>query len=63
MAEDAAVEDVAKYISKVWRKRNPDIILSVISSLSHYKKWKNKGQVDDLQTGLIQVRLDEDFSR
>ncbi|XP_048781107.2 transient receptor potential cation channel subfamily M member-like 2 isoform X2 [Ostrea edulis] len=55
VAEDAAVEDVAKYISKVWRKRNPDIILSVISSLSHYKKWKNKGQVDDLQTGLIQA--------
>jgi hypothetical protein len=58
VAEDAAVKNVAKFMSKVWKKQNPDIILSVISSLSHYKKWKNKGQVEDFQTGLIQVRHD-----
>eukprot|EP00105_Crassostrea_gigas_P035510 XP_019919658.1 PREDICTED: transient receptor potential cation channel subfamily M member 1 [Crassostrea gigas] len=42
-------------MSKVWKKRNPDIILSVISSLSHYKKWKNGQEVEDFQAGLIQA--------
>lgn len=55
--EEAIIDDLAKYMSKVWKKRNPDIILSVISSLSHYKKWKNGQEVEDFQAGLIQVRL------
>lgn len=54
--EEALIDDLARYMSKVWKKRNPDIILSVISSLSHYKKWKNGQEVEDFQAGLIQVR-------
>nr|XP_022342149.1 transient receptor potential cation channel subfamily M member 1-like isoform X1 [Crassostrea virginica] len=55
VVEEVSIEDVAKYITKVWKKRNPDIILSVISSLSHYKKWKNAQEVEDFQAGLIQA--------
>lgn len=53
--EEALIDDLAKYMSKVWKKRNPDIILSVVSSLSHYKKWKNGQEVEDFQAGLIQA--------
>ncbi|XP_061181423.1 transient receptor potential cation channel subfamily M member 1-like [Saccostrea echinata] len=55
VGEDASVDNVAKYITKVWKKRSPDIILSVISSFTHFRKWKNQQEVEDFQNGLIQA--------
>ena len=49
------MDSLAKYMSKIWRKRTPDIIVSVISSISHFKTWEELAQVEDFQSGLTQV--------
>ena len=49
------MDSLAKYMSKIWRKRTPDIIVSVISSISHFKTWEDLAQVEDFQSGLTQV--------
>ncbi|XP_055996761.1 transient receptor potential cation channel subfamily M member-like 2 [Ostrea edulis] len=53
--EDSSMDSLAKYMSKIWRKRTPDIILSVISSISHFKIWEDQSQVEDFQAGLTQA--------
>ncbi|XP_061181386.1 transient receptor potential cation channel subfamily M member-like 2 [Saccostrea echinata] len=53
--EDSSMDSMAKYMSKVWRKRTPDIILSVISSIAHFKTWEDLAQVEDFQAGLTQA--------
>ncbi|XP_062585972.1 transient receptor potential cation channel subfamily M member 3-like [Saccostrea cucullata] len=53
--EDSSMDNLAKYMSKIWRKRTPDIILSVISSITHFKTWEDLAQVEDFQAGLTQA--------
>nr|XP_022305861.1 transient receptor potential cation channel subfamily M member 1-like [Crassostrea virginica] len=53
--EDSSMDSLAKYMSKIWRKRTPDIIVSVISSISHFKTWEELAQVEDFQSGLTQA--------
>lgn len=45
--EEVLIDDLVKYMFKVWKKRNLDIILLVIFSFSYYKKWKNGQEVED----------------
>ncbi|XP_060064853.1 transient receptor potential cation channel subfamily M member-like 2 [Ylistrum balloti] len=51
--EAADADDVATYMAKVWKKRTPNIILSLITSNRHYKHWKDQDLVHDFQTGII----------
>ena len=53
--EAADADDVATYLAKVWRKKTPSIIVSIITSNKHYKRWTDQKQVEDFQAGIVQV--------
>lgn len=50
------MDGMAKYMSKIWRKRTPDIILTIMSNIGHFKPWEDLSQVEDFQSGLTQVK-------
>lgn len=57
MFEDTSTNMVADYMDKAWKLRTPNIILSIISSPDHWKKWMNQRQKEDFQKGIIEVGL------
>ena len=57
MSQDTSTDMVADYMDKAWKLRTPNIILSIISSPDHWKKWMNQRQKEDFQKGIIEVGL------
>ena len=57
MSPDTSTDMVADYMDKAWKLRTPNIILSIISSPDHWKKWMNQRQKEDFQKGIIEVGL------
>lgn len=55
ISEDSSMDGMAKYMSKIWRKRTPDIILTIMSNIGHFKPWEDLSQVEDFQSGLTQA--------
>lgn len=52
---DYDVDALAKYIANEWLKKNPKIIIPVITGLSHFKPWKNQKQLNKFKRGIIKV--------
>jgi hypothetical protein len=46
---------VTEFMSRYWGKKNPNIVLSVISSEEGYKPWKSQRLKDDFQKGILKV--------
>ena len=57
MSPDTSTDMVADYMDKAWKFRSPNIVLSIISSPDHWKKWMNQRQKEDFQKGIIEVGL------
>ena len=52
---DAEIEDVAKFIGLKWLKRNPKIIIPIITGLKHFKIWKNQKKLNKFKRGIIKA--------
>ena len=52
---DYEVDVLAKYLANKWLKKNPSIIIPVITGLSHFKTWKNQKQLNKFKRGIIKV--------
>jgi len=47
---------VTQFIDRYWGMKNPNIVLSVLSSEEQFKPWKSQRLKDDFQKGVIKVR-------
>ena len=52
---DAEIEDVAKFIGLKWLKRNPKIIIPIITGIKHFKIWKNQKKLNKFKRGIIKA--------
>ncbi len=55
MPLDAGIEDVANFIGLKWLKRNPKIIIPIITGLKHFKIWKNQKKLNKFKRGIIKA--------
>ena len=55
ISADADIDEVVKYIALKWLKRNPKIILSIITGLYHFKTYKNQKQLNKFKRGIIKA--------
>lgn len=55
MPLDAEIEDVANFIGLKWLKRNPKIIIPIITGLKHFKIWKNQKKLNKFKRGIIKA--------
>ncbi|XP_060598129.1 transient receptor potential cation channel subfamily M member 6-like [Ruditapes philippinarum] len=52
---DTEMPAVTEFMSRYWGKKNPNIVLSVISSEESYKPWKSQRLKDDFQKGILKA--------
>ena len=55
MSVDADIDEVAKFIFLKWFKKNPKIIITIITGLTHFKNWKNQKQLTKFKRGITKV--------
>ena len=53
---DTPMPAVTQFIDRYWGMKNPNIVLSVLSSEEQFKPWKSQRLKDDFQKGVIKVR-------
>jgi len=46
---------LTEFMANFWGLKNPNIVLSVISSEDNFRPWKNQRLKDDFQKGIIKV--------
>jgi hypothetical protein len=52
---DADIEEIAKFMALKWLKTSPKIIIPIITSLSHFKTWKNQKHLNKFKRGIIKA--------
>ncbi len=49
------MDEVAKFVSVKWFRKNPKIILSIITGLCHFKTFKNQKHLNKFKRGIIKA--------
>lgn len=56
MSVDSDIDEIGKFIASKWIKKNPKIIIPIITGLSHFQTWKNQKQLNKFKRGIIKVK-------
>ncbi len=46
---------IPKFMSAVWKLKNPKIIIPIITGVTNFKNWKNRKLEDQFKQGIIKV--------
>jgi hypothetical protein len=49
--------NLPKFMSIVWKLKNPKIIIPIITGVTNFKNWKNRKLEDQFKRGIIKVIL------
>ncbi|KAL4230550.1 hypothetical protein ACF0H5_010931 [Mactra antiquata] len=52
---DTKMQEVTDFMARFWNMKNPNIVLSVISSCENFKPWKSQRLKDDFQKGILKA--------
>ena len=53
--EKEQFRNLPKFMSLLWKLKNPKIIIPIITGATNFKNWKNRKLEDQFKRGIIKV--------